>query len=172
MNHRGTAAVTSAFYLLVMAMTATADPPYSHNITAILAEDPRFSTFNHHLTATGLADVINKLTEVTVCDMDNTAMSELLSLNPSPASLRRLLLFHLFSHYSDVEYLNSCCAWTLYPRPCGVGNEIVDLMNIDGKVSFTYPFTSDYSQPLGFIKLIPPHLSVLHVSNLLPSLEA
>ncbi|KAL8142169.1 hypothetical protein V2J09_015201 [Rumex salicifolius] len=84
-------ATTTLLLMIVSATTiittviAKPEPP-THNITAILSTYPQFATFNHHLTSTGLADVINNHSDITICAVDNSAMSELLSFNPSPCS--------------------------------------------------------------------------------------
>ncbi|KAF3546031.1 hypothetical protein DY000_02006253 [Brassica cretica] len=78
----------------------------AHNITKILARDPDFSTFNHYLTATHLADEINRRQTITVLAVDNSAMNSILSKGYSLYTIRNILSLHVVVDYFGAKKLH------------------------------------------------------------------
>lgn len=79
---------------------------HAHNITRILAKHPEFSTFNHYLTITHLAGEINRRQTITICTVDNAAMSDLLSKNLPIYSIKKVLSLHVFADYFGAKKLH------------------------------------------------------------------
>ncbi|KAL0320019.1 UNVERIFIED_CONTAM: Fasciclin-like arabinogalactan protein 1 [Sesamum radiatum] len=88
-------------FLLLLSTAA-----YAHNITRILAQHPEFSTFNHYLTTTHLADEINRRRTITVCAVDNAAMNDLLSKHFSLYTIKNILSLHIFADYFGSKKLH------------------------------------------------------------------
>ncbi|XP_028752702.1 fasciclin-like arabinogalactan protein 2 [Neltuma alba] len=78
----------------------------SHNITRILAKNPDFSTFNHYLSATHLADEINRRRTITVLTVDNAGMSDLLSKHFNIYTLKNVLSLHVLADYFGAKKLH------------------------------------------------------------------
>nr|XP_027061529.1 fasciclin-like arabinogalactan protein 2 [Coffea arabica] len=91
--------------LLLLLLLSSTDAQ-SHNITRILAKHPEFSTFNHYLTTTHLADEINRRRTITVCVVDNAGMSDLLAKHLSLPSLKNVLSLHVFADYFGARKLH------------------------------------------------------------------
>ncbi|KAK9152393.1 hypothetical protein Syun_010702 [Stephania yunnanensis] len=154
----------------------------THNITKILAEHPEFSTFNHYLSATHLAEEINHRQTITVCAVDNAAMGELLGKGLSIFSIKNVLALHVLLDYFGAKKLHqitngTALAATMFqatgsaPGSTGFVN-ITDLKG--GKVAFG---PEDNSGDLGSsyvksVKEIPYSLAVIQISKVLPSPEA
>ncbi|KAE8125376.1 hypothetical protein FH972_020192 [Carpinus fangiana] len=161
--------------LLVLAFFATA---HAHNITRILAKFPEFSTFNHYLTVTHLAGEINRRTTITVCAVDNAAMSSLLAKHLPLYSLKNVLSLHILLDYFDAKKLHqitngTALAATLFqatgsaPGSTGFVN-ITDLKG--GKVGFA-PENSELIDAY-FVKGVEGikyNISVIQISKILPS---
>ncbi|CAB4278224.1 unnamed protein product [Prunus armeniaca] len=98
---RATAA--GALLLTLTLLTTLAE---AHNITRILAKHPEFSTFNHYLTLTHLAAEINQHTTITVCAVDNSAMSALLAKKPSIYTIKNILSLHILLDYFGAKKLH------------------------------------------------------------------
>ncbi|KAF9672675.1 hypothetical protein SADUNF_Sadunf11G0067900 [Salix dunnii] len=150
-----------------------------HNITRILGKHPSFSTFNHYLTLTHLAGEINRRTTITICAVDNAAMSELLSKHPSIATIKNILSLHVLLDYFGAKKLHqiregSALAATMFqatgsaPGSSGFVN-ITDVKG--GKVGFG-PEDNEGNLDVFYVKSleeIPYNISVIQISKLLPS---
>ncbi|GAB4845952.1 hypothetical protein Ancab_024958 [Ancistrocladus abbreviatus] len=173
-----TTAPTLALALLsaLLLLTSTAN---GHNITRILAKHPRFSTFNHYLTATNLAKEINGLSAITVCAVDNAAMKGLLAKNPSISTIKKVLALHVLLDYFNakrlhhiihrstlVPYLNKGQAFD--PRFSGFV-QIVDIRG--GKVGFRAQENSRKFDAffVRSVKEIPYKISVIQLNKILYS---
>ncbi|KAG8365154.1 hypothetical protein BUALT_Bualt18G0074800 [Buddleja alternifolia] len=174
--HRAAAAAAVVALLSLSLLTATA-----HNITRILAKNPDFSTFNHYLTVTQLAPEINRRETITVCAVDNAAMSDLLSKHLTIGALRNVLSLHVLLDYFDAKKLHqitdgTALAATMFqatgsaPGSSGFVN-ITDLKG--GKVGFS-PQDNDVISAtfVKSIESIPYNISVIQISAILPSPEA
>ncbi|GKE52926.1 fasciclin-like arabinogalactan protein 2 [Tanacetum coccineum] len=93
----------SLAFLLLLAFATTVQ---SHNITKILAKHPEFSTFNHYLTVTHLANEINRRQTITVCAVDNAAMSDLIAKGLSLQTIKNVLSLHVFADYFGSKKLH------------------------------------------------------------------
>ncbi|KAG6407457.1 hypothetical protein SASPL_130448 [Salvia splendens] len=93
-------------------------PTAAHNITRILEKDPDFSTFNHYLTVTQLAPEINRRETITVCAVDNAAMSDLLSKHLSLGAIKNVLSLHVLLDYFDAKKLHQITDGTALAAPC------------------------------------------------------
>ncbi|KAL3508365.1 hypothetical protein ACH5RR_027766 [Cinchona calisaya] len=166
-----------SFFLLMLLPSSTE----AHNITKILAEFPEFSTFNHYLSKTHLADEINSRETITVCAVDNAGMADLLSKNLSIYALKNVLSFHVLLDYFGAKKLHqitngTALAATMFqatgraPGSSGFVN-ITDLKG--GKVGFSavdnggIEATFDKS-----LKEIPYNISVIQISKILSSPDA
>ncbi|GMY30954.1 fasciclin-like arabinogalactan protein 1 [Fagus crenata] len=152
---------------------------HAHNITRELASHPDFSTFNHYLTLTHLAGEINRRTTITVCAVDNAAMSDLLSTHPSIYTIKNILSLHVLLDYFGAKKLHqitngTALAATMFqatgsaPGSAGFVN-ITDLKG--GKVGFS-PEDNNNKINTYFVKSvkeIPYNLSIIQISKVLPS---
>jgi hypothetical protein len=77
-----------------------------HNITKILAKHPEFSTFNHYLSATHLADEINRRLTITVLVVSNGGMGPLLARGLSLPTMRHVLSLHVLVDYFGARKLH------------------------------------------------------------------
>ncbi|KAJ0759349.1 putative fasciclin-like arabinogalactan protein [Helianthus annuus] len=89
--------------LLLLTITTTTN---GHNITRILQKNPEFSTFNHYLTLTHLAGEINRRQTITVCAVDNAAMSDLTAKGLSLETIKNVLSLHVFADYYGSKKLH------------------------------------------------------------------
>uniref|UniRef100_A0A7N0RC55 FAS1 domain-containing protein n=1 Tax=Kalanchoe fedtschenkoi TaxID=63787 RepID=A0A7N0RC55_KALFE len=172
-----TAMATLAISLIIL-LTHTE----AHNITQILAKHPEFSTFNDYLSQTHLADEINGRQTITVCAVDNAAMSSLISKNLPISSIKNLLSLHVLLDYFGAKKLHqitngTALAATMF-QATGTASGSSGFVRITdikgGKVGFA---TEDNGGNITatFVKSveeIPYNISVIHISNLLPSSEA
>ncbi|XP_061366046.1 fasciclin-like arabinogalactan protein 1 isoform X2 [Gastrolobium bilobum] len=172
-----TVAALAAVLLLFTAATT-----HAHNITRILNKYPEFSTFNHYLTLTHLAPEINRRTTITVCAVNNAAMNDLLGKHPSIYTIKNVLSLHVLLDYFGARKLHqitngTALAATMYqatgtaPGSSGFVN-ITDLRG--GKVGFGAE-NNDGTLSASFVKSveeIPYNISVIQISNLLPSAAA
>ncbi|XP_071730061.1 fasciclin-like arabinogalactan protein 2 [Rutidosis leptorrhynchoides] len=155
---------------------------HSHNITKILAKHPEFSTFNHYLTITHLANEINRRQTITVCAVDNAAMSSLISKGLSIQTIKNVLSLHVFADYFGSKKLHqvtkgSTSTATMYqatgeaPGTAGYVH-ITDIKG--GKVRFT-PEDNPSQTDTVYVKSIlelPYNISVIQISAILQSPEA
>ncbi|KAE9458289.1 hypothetical protein C3L33_09750, partial [Rhododendron williamsianum] len=110
---------TTVLSLLLILLSLSLPPTSSaHNITKILEKFPDFSTFNHYLTATHLAPEINSRETITVCAIDNAAMSDLLAKHPSIYTIKNVLSFHVLLDYFGAKKLTRSPTGRLSPPPC------------------------------------------------------
>ncbi|KAK4795814.1 hypothetical protein SAY86_028140 [Trapa natans] len=170
-------ACSSVFLLLLLLLLAA--PSHAHNITSILAGEPAFSTFNHYLSVTHLADEINSRTTITVCAVDNDEMSKFLAGSPSISTVKNVLALHVLLDYFGEKKLHqitngTALAATLFqatgaaPGSSGFVN-ITDLKG--GKVGLG-PENNDGTLGTYFIKSVeevPYNISVIQISGILPS---
>ncbi|KAK9939762.1 hypothetical protein M0R45_016451 [Rubus argutus] len=162
---------------LVVSVVCLFSVAQGHNITRLLAKHPEFSTFNRYLGLTHLAAEINDRTTITVCAVDNAAMSALLAKHLSIYSIKNILSLHVLLDYFGAKKLHqitngTALAATMFqatgsaPGSAGFVN-ITDLKG--GKVGFT-PEDNDGSFPAQFVKSveeIPYNISVIHISAVL-----
>lgn len=171
---------TSIFPFLVLLLL----PLFSngHNITRILAKHPSLSTFNHYLTITHLAGEINLRQTITVCAVDNAAMSELLSKHYTIYTIKNILSLHVFADYFGAKKLHqiskgSTSTSTMY-QATGKAPGTSGYVNITdgkgGKVGFSAE-DSGGELTATFVKSveeIPYNISVIQISRVLTSPEA
>ncbi|CAI9088222.1 OLC1v1022499C1 [Oldenlandia corymbosa var. corymbosa] len=152
------------------------------NVTRILAKHPEFSTFNHYLTVTHLADDINSRETITVCAVDNAGMSDLLSKHYPLATIKNVLAVHVLLDYFGAKKLHqitngTALAATMYqatgtaPGSSGFVN-ITDLKG--GKVGFG-AVDNGGTMDATFVKPLeeqPYNISIIQISNILPSPDA
>lgn len=156
----------------------------AHNITTILAKDPQFSTFNHYLTITHLANEINLRQTITVCAVDNAGMSDLLAKGLSVYAIKNVLSLHVLLDYFGSQKLHqiangSALAATMY-QATGSAPGVSGFVNITdlkgGKVGFSAGSNDDDGDVSAmFVKSveeIPYNISVIQISQILPSEEA
>ncbi|XP_004516114.2 fasciclin-like arabinogalactan protein 1 [Cicer arietinum] len=171
-----TLAAFTAALLFISAIFSTSN---AQNITRILEKHPEFSTFNHYLTLTHLALEINTRTTITVCAVDNSAMTNLLAKHPSISTIKNILSLHVLLDYFGAKKLHqitngTALAATLYqatgsaPGSSGFVN-ITDLRG--GKVGFGAE-DNNGALPALYVKSveeIPYNISVIQISQILPS---
>uniref|UniRef100_A0A5B7ART3 Putative FASCICLIN-like arabinogalactan 2 n=1 Tax=Davidia involucrata TaxID=16924 RepID=A0A5B7ART3_DAVIN len=171
--------LTLSLLLLLSLLSYTT---HAHNITSILAQHPEFSTFNHYLTVTHLAAEINRRRTITVCALDNAAMSDLLSKQLSIYAIKNVLSLHVFADYFGAKKLHqipdsSTLTATMFqatgnaPGTSGYVN-ITDLKG--GKVGFSAEDNNGKidSVYVKSVKEIPYNISVIQISKILTSAEA
>ncbi|KAJ0047196.1 hypothetical protein Pint_03859 [Pistacia integerrima] len=165
--------------LLLFTTTTTFTFSHAHNITRILADHPDFSTFNHYLTATHLADEINRRTTITVCALSNAAMSDILASHPSINTIKNVLSLHVLLDYFGAKKLHqitngTALAATMFqatgsaPGSAGFVN-ITDLKG--GKVGFGAEDNGGNLDAV-FVKSVaekPYNISVIQISKALTS---
>ncbi|XP_076894484.1 fasciclin-like arabinogalactan protein 2 [Bidens hawaiensis] len=170
---------TSLAFLLLLSISTTIT---AHNITKILASDSSFSTFNHYLTITHLANEINRRQTITVCAVDNAAMSSLVAKGYSLQTMKNILSLHIFADYFGSKKLHqvtkgSTTTATLYqatgeaPGTTGYVH-ITDVKG--GKVRFT-PEDNPSQTDAVYVKSIKEmayNISVIQISSVLQSPEA
>ncbi|KAL7142354.1 hypothetical protein ABFS83_08G118200 [Erythranthe nasuta] len=170
--------------LLLLATATTSD---AHNITHILAKYPEFSTFNHYLTTTHLAAEINRRRTITVCAVDNSGMSELLSGHYSLYTIKNILRLHIFADYFGSKKLHhitkgSTTTSSLF-QATGDASGTFGYVNITnmkgGKVGFTPVVVTDTrpdGEPMATlvksVEEFPYNISVIQISHILLSPDA
>ncbi|KAI3804895.1 hypothetical protein L1987_26767 [Smallanthus sonchifolius] len=174
-----TVTAISLSFLFLLSISATI---HAHNITRILAKHPEFSTFNHYLTITHLANEINRRQTITVCAVDNAAMSSLIAKGLSLQTMKNVLSLHVFADYFGSKKLHqvtkgSTSTATMYqatgeaPGTAGYVH-ITDVKG--GKVRFT-PEDNPSQTDTVYVKSIlemPYNISVIQISAILQSPEA
>ncbi|CAA0815392.1 Fasciclin-like arabinogalactan protein 1 [Striga hermonthica] len=174
---RTAAAVAVLLFSTLLLLPSAAD---AHNITRILAQHPEFSTFNHYLTETHLAPEINQRETITVCAVDNAAMSDLLAKHLTIGAIRNVLSIHVLLDYFDGKKLHqitdgTALAATMFqatgsaPGSTGFVN-ITDLKG--GRVGFAPQDGPVAATFVKSVEAIPYNISVIQISSILPSPEA
>ncbi|EPS66997.1 hypothetical protein M569_07779, partial [Genlisea aurea] len=154
----------------------------AHNITTILDKYPELSTFNHYLTVTQLAPEINHRETITVCAVDNAGMSDLLSKHLTIGAIKNVLALHVLLDYFDAKKLHQITDGTALSatmfQATGSATGSSGFVNITdlagGKVGFS-PQDNGGDVAATFVKsveAIPYNISVIQISNILPSPEA
>ncbi|KAK2997404.1 hypothetical protein RJ639_026437 [Escallonia herrerae] len=176
---RDTAAAAVVLSLVVVLLPFAAE---AHNVTRILAKFPEFSTFNHYLTVTHLADEINRRETITVCAVDNAGMSDLLGKHLSIYAIKNVLSFHVLLDYFGAKKLHqitngTALAATMF-QATGAATGSSGFVNITdqrgGKVGFG-PEDNGGNLDATFVKSlqeIPYNISVIQISKILPSATA
>ncbi|KAD6454120.1 hypothetical protein R6Q59_015915 [Mikania micrantha] len=174
-----TATVISLSILFLLSLSTTVN---GHNITRILAKHPNFSTFNHYLTITRLANEINRRQTITVCAVDNAAMSSLIAKGLSLQTMKNVLSLHVFADYFGSKKLHqvtkgSTSTATMY-QATGEAPGTAGYVHITdakgGKVRFT-PEDNPSQTDTVYVKSIlemPYNISVIQISAVLQSPEA
>ncbi|CAL9136896.1 unnamed protein product [Musa acuminata var. zebrina] len=168
--------------LLLLAAAATLPVARGHNITKILAQHPEFSTFNHYLSVTHLANEINRRLTITVLAVDNSGMGDLLAKHLSILTLRNVLALHILTDYYGAKKLHQLTGGSTISssvfQSSGHAPGTTGYINITdhrrGKVTF---ITEDAggAAPAVFVKSvkeIPYNISILQISTILTSPEA
>ncbi|KAL4566915.1 hypothetical protein LXL04_031041 [Taraxacum kok-saghyz] len=180
MQLRSMAAVT-AVVISMLGLLMSGATVEGHNITSILAKFPEFSTFNHYLTITHLADEINNRQTITVCAVDNAGMSDLLSKHLSVYAMKNVLSLHVLLDYFGAKKLHqitngTALAATMF-QATGTASGASGFVNITdlkgGKVGFGSEETGKTDAT--FVKSVhelPYNISVIQISSMLPSAEA
>ncbi|KAH7860943.1 hypothetical protein Vadar_019818 [Vaccinium darrowii] len=170
---------SAAAVLLLLSLLSTIS---AHNITKILNKYPDFSTFNHYLTTTHLAAEINSHETITVCAVDNAAMSDLLSKHLSIYAIKNVLSFHVLLDYFGAKKLHqitngTALAATMF-QATGTAAGSSGFVNITdlkgGKVGFGAEDNGG-NVDATFVKSldeIPYNISVIQISKILTSSEA
>ncbi|XP_010557720.1 PREDICTED: fasciclin-like arabinogalactan protein 2 [Tarenaya hassleriana] len=172
-------ATVSAFSLLFCLLLSSSN---AHNITRILAKDPSFSTFNHYLSATHLADDINRRQTITVLAVDNAGMSSILSKGYSLYTIRNILSLHVLVDYFGAKKLHQITDGTTSTstmfQATGSATGTSGYVNITdlkgGKVAFGVQ-DDDSKLTAHYIKSVfekAYNISVLQISQVLTSPEA
>ncbi|XP_047341675.1 fasciclin-like arabinogalactan protein 2 [Impatiens glandulifera] len=169
-----------ALSFLIISTTTTE----AHNITKILAKYPEFSTFNHYLSITHLAAEINRRETITVCAVDNAAMSDVLSKGYSVYTIRNILSLHIFADYFGAKKLHQITGGSTTTssmfQASGDADGTTGYVNITdfkgGKVAFgALDETGGYKLTSTFVKSVqemPYNISVIQISHILTSSEA
>ncbi|KAJ1698756.1 hypothetical protein LUZ63_007268 [Rhynchospora breviuscula] len=151
------------------------------NITKILAQHSEFSTFNHYLSATHLADEINRRRTITVLAVSNGGMGSLLSRGLSLPTMRHVLSLHVLVDYFGARKLHqlsgdSTLASTFFQasgNAPGTSGFVNISMHKGGVVSFAPSDSdSDTYTPASFVKSIfedPYNIAVIQISTILES---
>ena len=98
--------ITSSILPILLLLLLLALETHAHNVTHLLANHPSFSSFNHLLTQTHLSDEINRRTTITVCAVDNAAMSALTSKGYTISTLKNILSLHVLLDYFGAKKLH------------------------------------------------------------------
>ncbi|PSS16079.1 Fasciclin-like arabinogalactan protein [Actinidia chinensis var. chinensis] len=175
-------ALTGALTVSLLVLSLLPSPSHAHNITHILSGHPDFSTFNHYLSLTHLAAEINRRETITVCAVDNAAMSTLLAKHLPLSTLHNVLSLHVFADYFGAKKLHqipksSTLTATLFQatgEAAGTSGYVNITNQKGGRVSFAaVDHTGDLSAT--FVKSIfelPYNISVIQISHILTSAEA
>ncbi|XP_058742755.1 fasciclin-like arabinogalactan protein 2 [Vicia villosa] len=166
---------------LIHSTTAAAATSGSHNITRILAKHPGFSTFNHYLTITHLADEINRRQTITILAIDNAAMSSLLDKHLSITTLKNVLSLHVLVDYFGAKKLHQITNGTTLVssmfQATGAAAGTAGYVNVTnlkgGKVGFAAEDNDGlHSFYVKSVEELPYVISVLQISQPLSSADA
>lgn len=172
---------TAAFAAVLISILFSGATVSGHNITAILNKFPEFSTFNHYLTITHLANEINSRQTITVCAVNNAGMSDLLSKHLSVYAMKNVLSLHVLLDYFGAKKLHqitngTALAATMF-QATGTASGSSGFVNITdlkgGKVGFGSQDSARTDAT--FVKSLqelPYNISVIQISSMLPSAEA
>ncbi|KAL8150941.1 hypothetical protein V2J09_020749 [Rumex salicifolius] len=174
---------TAALFLLAALVALASTAVSGHNITKILAQHPDFSTFNHYLTLTHLADEINRRQTITVCALNNAAMSDIVSKGYSLYTVRNILSFHVLVDYYGTKKLHQITDGTTLTASlfqstgAAPGNSgYVNITDVGGgKVGFSPSENGGADFNSFYVKSIvekPYNISVIQISQALSSAEA
>ncbi|TVU10933.1 hypothetical protein EJB05_44488 [Eragrostis curvula] len=178
---RSRPAILLSFALATAAIMAFAPAPAAatkYNITKILAQYKEFSKFNAMLSATRLANDINRRQTITVLAVDNAGMAAL--DHYSKQTQRHILSLHVLVDYYGEKKLKkggNTASSTLF-MTSGIASESSGYVNIthkSGKVNFQTDDADDSSKPSQYVKSIkeyPYDIAVLQVSSIISSAEA
>ncbi|PWA97240.1 FASCICLIN-like arabinogalactan 1 [Artemisia annua] len=176
-----TSAFSAATTVLILSVLLAATTTNAHNITKILAKFPEFSTFNHYLSLTHLADDINNRQTITVMAVNNAAMSDLLSNHLSINTMKNILSLHVLLDYFGAKKLHqitngTALAATMF-QATGTASGSSGFVNITDLKGGKVGFGSEDSgrTDATFVKSlteVPYNISVIQISSMLPSAEA
>ncbi|XP_071702886.1 LOW QUALITY PROTEIN: fasciclin-like arabinogalactan protein 2 [Rutidosis leptorrhynchoides] len=183
MQHLRSTAAFTAVLVSILTFFLSGETVSGHNITAILEKFPEFSTFNHYLTITNLANEINNRQTITGCAVNNAGMSDLLSkhLSVSVYAMKNVLSLHVLLDYFGAKKLHeitngTALAATMF-QATGTASGSSGFVNITdlkgGKVGFGSEDTGRTDTT--FVKSLhelPYNISVIQISSMLPSAEA
>ncbi|CAH8311729.1 unnamed protein product [Eruca vesicaria subsp. sativa] len=168
---------TITSYILPILLLLLAVQTNAHNVTRLLSHHPSFSSFNHLLTKTYLADEINRRTTITVCAVNNSAMSALTSKGYTISTLKHILSLHVLLDYFDAKKLQqigggSALAATLF-QATGDAPETTGFVNItilrDGTVGLRPDGGNLSSFFVKSIEEVPYNISIIQINRILPS---
>lgn len=163
--------------MTILSLSSTA-----HNITLILDGRKQFSTFNHYLSVSHLAEEINRRQTITVLAVDNAAMNELLRKHLSIYTIKNVLSLHVLADYFGAMKLHqitgrTALVSTLF-QATGRAQGMSGFVNITnfrgGKVGFGAE-DNDGVLDSFFVKSLkekPYYISVIQISKLLSSSDA
>ncbi|KMZ56627.1 Fasciclin-like arabinogalactan protein 10 [Zostera marina] len=166
----------------IIAMTILSLSSTAHNITLILDGRKQFSTFNHYLSVSHLAEEINRRQTITVLAVDNAAMNELLRKHLSIYTIKNVLSLHVLADYFGAMKLHqitgrTALVSTLF-QATGRAQGMSGFVNITnfrgGKVGFGAE-DNDGVLDSFFVKSLkekPYYISVIQISKLLSSSDA
>ncbi|KAK7384828.1 hypothetical protein VNO78_30531 [Psophocarpus tetragonolobus] len=97
MNSKGSSLLFLALFL------ASSSVIHGFDITKLLGENSKFSTFNKYLTEAKLADEINKRNTITVLAVANGAISSI--AGKSPEAIKAIISTHVILDYFDEKKL-------------------------------------------------------------------
>ncbi|KAL3036186.1 hypothetical protein AAZX31_02G290500 [Glycine max] len=148
----------------------------------MLAKHPGFSTFNHYLSLTHLAEEINRRQTITVLALDNAAMSSLLDKHLSLPTIKNVLSLHVLVDYFGAKKLhqinNSTTLVSSMFQATGSASGTAGYVNITnlkaGKVGFAAE-DNDGSLHSFYVKSVqemPYYISVLQISAAISSADA
>lgn len=169
--------ISSILPFIILLLLILSVQTHAHNVTRLLANHPSFSSFNHLLTKTHLAAQINRRTTITVCAVDNSAMSALTSKGYTISTLKNILSLHVLLDYFGAKKLHhigggSALAATLF-QASGAAPGTTGFVNITmmrgGKVGFRPKDGHLSSFFVKSIEEVPYNISVIQLSRILPS---
>ncbi|KAJ8429600.1 hypothetical protein Cgig2_008830 [Carnegiea gigantea] len=181
-HYQTTMAITTIFLLLSsLALLASTFPcSNGHNITHVLSRHPQFSVFNRHLTASGLAEQINKHMTITVCVLDNPTMRRFLGKwGPSATTLRHVLSVHVLLDYYTPGKLHQLTNSTIQAETMvGPTNHLVlsypvyvAITNLQIQGGKVVRFTANQGVSVAYfvksIEEVPFNISVIQITEIL-----
>ncbi|CAN1334111.1 Fasciclin-like arabinogalactan protein 1 [Linum perenne] len=165
--------------LLLLLLLLFSSSASAHNITRLLAKHPNFSTFNRYLSLTHLAAEINSRTTITVCAVDNAAMSSILASKPNINTIKNILSLHVLLDYFGPKKLHqitngTALAATLFQTTGSApgSSGFVNITDIKGGKVVLGPKDNGGKLDTFFIKgleELPYNISVIQISKILPS---
>ncbi|KAM7495649.1 hypothetical protein LguiB_030258 [Lonicera macranthoides] len=153
----------------------------AHNITTILSNFPEFTTFSQYLALTDLASEINRRETITVCTVNNAAMSDLLRKGLSLYAIKNILSLHVILDYYSAKKLHqitngSVQAATMFQASGSAtgSSGIINITNLKGgKVGFEAGDDSEIDAYfVKSVEEIPYKIAVVQISGILVAREA